>query len=170
MKKVIIAAALAVACVAPAFADDFATLAGGKVTSAQFAEGKTTLFFWTTWCPYCRKQIEFLKSQIKQFDDRGVKFFFVNIGEDEKKVAAFVKDNGIPADKVFMNKDSSLAYRYNVMGFPTYIFMHKGEELTQSNFFTDATLAKTLKLYDAMDAYDKQEAAKAAAAQPTEKK
>jgi thiol-disulfide isomerase/thioredoxin len=164
--KILAAFGLFAICATAAFAEDFPTVAGGKVSDAQFKEGKTVLFFWTTWCPYCRKQIDFLKEQVKQFEDRGVNFVYINVGEDEKKVTAFVTENGMPADKVVLNPDSSLAYTYNVQGFPTYVFMHKGEDLTQANFFTEASLQKSLKLFDAMDAYDKQEAAKAAAAAP----
>ena len=57
MKKSFAACAVFFVLMSAAYADDFLTVSGGKVTSAQLVEGKTVLFFWTTWCPYCRKQI-----------------------------------------------------------------------------------------------------------------
>ncbi|MDD2752831.1 MAG: TlpA disulfide reductase family protein, partial [Candidatus Omnitrophica bacterium] len=50
------------------------------------------LFFWTTWCPYCRTELRALNKMYPQMEKEGITVFAVNVGEENYKVKRFLKD------------------------------------------------------------------------------
>lgn len=82
------------------------------------------LFFWTTWCPSCRKEIKTLNQKYARMKEEGVTLFAVNIGESEYKVQRFFKDYALNF-RVLLDRDGRAADNYNVFGVPTYVFLTK---------------------------------------------
>jgi len=80
------------------------------------------IFFWTTWCPYCRQELKQLNQQFPQIKKDAITVVAVNIGESGNKVGMFLKDYGIDF-KVFLDKDSVAADKYGIIGVPTYVFI-----------------------------------------------
>jgi len=96
-----------------------------KAVNLSSSSGKpTVLFFWTTWCPYCRKEIKTLNQMYPQMKKEGIAVFAVNIGEPDYKVQRFFISNAL-AFGVLLDKDGKAADKYNVVGVPTYIFLDK---------------------------------------------
>ncbi len=97
-------------------------------------KGKPVIFFfWTTWCPHCRKEIKSLNQNYEQFKKDGILIFAVNIGESDYKVKRFFKNYQLNY-KVLLDKDGLLAENYGVMGVPTYILLNKaGKEVGKEN-------------------------------------
>ena len=135
------------------FAETFLTLGGKQVSGEDFkSNDKVLLKFWTTWCPYCKKQLNFLKPKLEELEKEGFKIYLINIGESQGKVVPFIDKLGIDQKYVILNKNSSLASKYKVRGFPTYIFLYKGEEVQRTNFLTDQSLKKFINIYKTLGA------------------
>jgi peroxiredoxin len=95
------------------------------------------LFFWTTWCPYCRDELRILKDQYAKISMDGWALFAVNVGESADKVDSFIKSYSLPF-KVLLDKTRSVAKSFDVPGVPTYVFIdRKGQILTTEHYFSE---------------------------------
>lgn len=82
------------------------------------------LFFWTTWCPFCRNELRTLKAMYPELKKEGLELLAINLGESAYKVDKVVKDNALTF-KVLLDKDTAVAYSYGIIGVPTYFFVDK---------------------------------------------
>ncbi|MFH0826841.1 MAG: TlpA disulfide reductase family protein [Candidatus Omnitrophota bacterium] len=82
------------------------------------------LFFWTTWCPYCREELMVLKDKYAELLADGWELFGINVGESASKVDSFVKNASLPF-KVLLDKSTSVAKSFGVFGVPTYVIVGK---------------------------------------------
>jgi peroxiredoxin len=98
-------------------------LQGASVNLSRL-KNPTILFFWTTWCPYCRKEIKALNQIYPQMQKEGITVFAVNVGESAYRVQRFFKDYVLNF-RVLLDKDQKLADNYDLLGVPTYIFLDK---------------------------------------------
>ncbi|MBI4335889.1 MAG: TlpA family protein disulfide reductase, partial [Candidatus Omnitrophica bacterium] len=80
--------------------------------------------FWATWCPSCREEIPELRDLNKEYKDKGLKILAVDIGESQKKVDSFAKQQGIEYT-ILLDLDNRVANQYGVMGIPTNILIDK---------------------------------------------
>ncbi|MDD5692057.1 MAG: TlpA disulfide reductase family protein [Candidatus Omnitrophica bacterium] len=99
-------------------------------------KGKAVLlFFWTTWCPYCREEIIMLNRMAPQMQKEGMEVFAVNVGEADNKVFSFVGKNMLTL-RVLLDRDGKAADNYDVIGVPTYIILDKaGKVALRRNSF-----------------------------------
>jgi len=97
-------------------------LNGKPVNLSSYKMKPTILFFWTTWCPYCRKEIIELNRLYPEMKKEGISVLAINIGEADDKVQNFFKDFDVNL-RVLLDVDSLSAEEYNVMGVPTYVFI-----------------------------------------------
>lgn len=91
--------------------------------SAVRGEDRAFLFFWATWCPHCRTQLDVIKRNRQQLKDSGIKILLVNVGESRQQVAAYLQKNGLPLPEAYLDKDGSVSNTFGVTGLPTYIFV-----------------------------------------------
>jgi peroxiredoxin len=100
------------------------------------------LFFGTTWCPYCRKEIPAYKKIYETYSPQGLEIVYINIMEPSAKVAKFASANSLPY-KVLLDEDGSVADSYHVRGVPTLILIDKtGVIFSESNQVMDLPLNK----------------------------
>jgi len=110
-------------------------LNGNMVSIGANADKPVLLLFWTTWCPYCRKELGRVNAEYSALKDQGLDVYPINVGENQAKVSAFVKNNNFTFP-VLLDENSALAGNYNVMGIPTYILLDKnGVVKSKSNSF-----------------------------------
>ncbi|MDD4954054.1 MAG: TlpA disulfide reductase family protein [Candidatus Omnitrophica bacterium] len=94
------------------------------------------LFFWATWCPFCRKELGKLKEIYPRLKQDGIELFAIAIGEADNKVKSFVKSYALNF-KVLLDRRGSVASAYGIVGIPTYIFLNKkGSIAFRSNSFS----------------------------------
>ncbi len=107
---------------------------GGRVVHLSSYKGSPViLFFWTTWCPYCRKELKALNQQYSVMAKEGIVVIGVNVNESEKKVQRFFEGYQLNF-KMLLDKDGLLADKYDLLGVPTYVFLDKtGEVISQAN-------------------------------------
>jgi len=82
------------------------------------------LDFTTTWCPYCKKDVPYLKEKYKAYKDRDLELIAIFIQESGKRVSAFKEKHDIPY-KILLDKDGSVARAYGIRGVPTKILVGK---------------------------------------------
>ncbi len=93
------------------------------------------LFFWTTWCPFCRNELRLLKDIYPQLVKEGWELFAINVGESAYKVEKFTKDYALNFT-VLLDKDTTVVYSYGILGVPTYIILNKdGYIVFKDNYF-----------------------------------
>jgi len=98
----------------------------GKTVTLSAYKGKKPVFllFWTTWCPYCRKELKVLSEKSAQLTSVNIELLAINIGESGAKVADFLKKNPLNL-RVCLDENTSVAESYAVLGIPTYIIVNK---------------------------------------------
>ena len=93
------------------------------------------LIFWTTWCPYCREELNILNKEYTGSVKDSVELLAINVGESKSKVENYVKSHNI-SFKVLLDSDSLVARSYDLMGVPTYFVINKsGEIVSTGNHF-----------------------------------
>ena len=81
----------------------------------------TILFFWATWCPYCKALFPHLQSIRLEYGDR-VRILAINFREDGDPVS-FIKDSGY--DVTLLLDGDEVADLYDIYGTPGVILLDK---------------------------------------------
>ncbi|MCX7957142.1 MAG: TlpA family protein disulfide reductase [Endomicrobia bacterium] len=76
------------------------------------------LNFWTTWCPYCRKEIPRLKQIYNKYKNSNLEIISINLLEPQKIVNHFIKENDIKY-KVALDIKAEVAKKYKIKTIPT---------------------------------------------------
>ncbi|TAM41412.1 TlpA family protein disulfide reductase [bacterium] len=110
----------------------------GKTADISSHKGAPRLFlFWTTWCPYCRTEIQTLDHMAPKMQKAGIEVFAINVGELDHKVAKFIGQHMLTL-RVLLDRDGRAADNYDVIGVPTYILLDKtGKVVAHENAFPD---------------------------------
>ena len=107
---------------------------------------KAILFVWTTWCSYCREEIQRLTKKCTFLDD--INFFYVNVGEKTSKVQAFSKKVGFLScikSKIILDEEGFFAKKFSVYALPTFVFLKNGKAVHKSYFMDDELLKSIFK-------------------------
>ncbi len=97
----------------------------GKVRMSALRDNHPTiLLFWATWCPTCREELKNLTERQDEIKNKGIVLLLVNVGEDHWQVSAYLKKHRVPFP-VFLDKDTTLADPYAIVGVPTLVFINK---------------------------------------------
>lgn len=95
------------------------------------------LLFWTTWCPYCRKELKVLNGKYADLAKEGIAVLAINVGESAEKVSRFSRDNALTFP-VLLDKNEDAAYSYEIMGIPVYILVDKsGQIVFKDSYFPE---------------------------------
>ena len=98
----------------------------GEVLSNESLKGKVVLLqFWTTWCPYCRKDQDAVEAVVHDFGGRGLVVLAVNVGESKKKVKQYLADSPRTC-KVVLTDDTNLAAMFAAKSYPLYVLIDRG--------------------------------------------
>ena len=105
-------------------------LDGGGKTSLAEQQGKVVLvYFWATWCGYCRKELPVAIEKIVR-ERKGQPFtvLAVSIEEPRDLVATYVKGAGVTSS-VLLDGDGAVAREYRVRATPTAIVIGRDGRL-----------------------------------------
>ncbi len=122
------------AVLAPAFTLE--DTQGNKINLADYRNKQPVLlFFWTTWCPFCREELKALNGRRTDLMKIGWKIMVINVGESASRVNDFLKKNPL-LFSVFLDTNSAVSYVYDVLGVPTYVLIDKtGSIVFRNNYF-----------------------------------
>lgn len=107
-----------------------------EVRLSDFKGKSLILWFWTTWCPYCREAIPDLNSIYPELKSAGIELLAVNVDEPKEKIVRFIKHYPIDFN-ILQDKGARCAFSYGVIGVPTYILIDKnGKVRFKQNYFS----------------------------------
>jgi len=70
----------------------------GEAPPDDFAGRVTVLYFWATWCPNCRKEVDFVNALEQRFAPQGVRLIGVTSndrGQTDAAVTAYIAEHGL---------------------------------------------------------------------------
>jgi peroxiredoxin len=108
-------------------------LDGGKTGLAE-QQGKVVLvYFWATWCGYCRRELPVgVEKIVRERKGQPFTVLAVSIEEPRDLVAAYVKGAGI-TPPVLLDGDGAVARAYRVTGTPTaYLIGRDGRQVARA--------------------------------------
>ena len=100
------------------------TTAGEKFTNDSLKGHVVLLQFWTTWCPYCRREQPIVDDLDKEFRDQGLVVLAVDVNESKKKVKQYLEQNP-RACRIVLTEDTNLAAMYAANSFPIYVVINR---------------------------------------------
>ena len=104
------------------------TLDGDRYTN-DTVKGKVFLVqFWTTWCPYCRRDQPSVENISDEFKDKGLIVMAVDVGEPKKKVRKYLKDSPRSC-KIVLMEDTNLAEMFATKVYPVYVLIDRDDSL-----------------------------------------
>ena len=95
----------------------------GKTVSLKDYKGQgVMLFFFATWCPWCRKKINSFIKDYEQYKRENMAILVIDVGESQRKVESFATKEGVPFD-ILLDINMKTAEAYDVVGVPTFILV-----------------------------------------------
>jgi cytochrome c biogenesis protein CcmG/thiol:disulfide interchange protein DsbE len=90
-------------------------------------EGRVALIeFWADWCAQCRRALIDHEQVYREYKDRGLVVFAINIEQSQQTANAFIEGMNLTYD-VLLDSQGDVARRYGVLGLPvTYVVDRKG--------------------------------------------
>jgi thiol-disulfide isomerase/thioredoxin len=122
--------AVAVNCLAQSDAPGPAPRFNAKTTTGEkfnndSLKGKVVLLqFWTTWCPYCRREQSIVDDIEKEFADKGLVILAIDVGESKKTVQKYLAANPRSC-RIVLNDDTNLAAMFAAKSFPVYVVIDR---------------------------------------------
>ena len=115
-------------------------LDGNQITLSELRQNKSVvLFFWTTWCPFCIRELLKLNQGYPESILEDIEILAINVGESGTKVRQFLKKHNIDF-KVLLDIDSRVADSYGLIGVPTFVLINKqGDIVFKDHFFPEQT-------------------------------
>jgi peroxiredoxin len=93
------------------------------------------LFFWTTWCHFCRRELKMLKDIYPQLQKDGAELLAISVKEPAYKVDNFLKGYVLNF-KVLLDRYATVAAAYDILGVPTFVLIDKkGRIVFRTNYF-----------------------------------
>ena len=94
---------------------------GAGLSLSQAARGRPVVVnLWASWCGPCQQEMPMLAAA--QQRESVVGFLFVNQGESEGSVRAFLASRGLPLREVLLDADATLGPAVGSRGLPTTLF------------------------------------------------
>lgn len=101
-------------------------LDGSKVDLAALKQNKTVVIldFWATWCAPCKRSMPFVAAIAKDYKEKGVAAYFVNLGDDADAIRKFLADLKLDV-AVPMDADGHVGDLYKADAIPQMVVIGK---------------------------------------------
>jgi thiol-disulfide isomerase/thioredoxin len=97
----------------------------GETIDNETIKGKVILLqFWTTWCPYCRRDQPAVETIIEEFKDKDLEVVGVDVGEPKKKVQQYL-NNSPRSCKIVLMEKTNLAALFPPKTYPLYVLIDR---------------------------------------------
>jgi peroxiredoxin len=110
-------------------------LAGRSHTLAEYLQrGPVMLVFYTTWCPYCRKEIPTLKQAYYDYAPKGLQIVAVNAGlaDSIENARAYAAQHTLPYP-VLYDADAKIAALYQVRAVPLIFLIQQNGHILKAD-------------------------------------
>lgn len=117
------------------YAPDFSltNINDNSTVSLSNYKGKAVIiFFWATWCRYCKAEMPSIQMLYKTYESQGLMVLGVDVGESASQAKAYKNANSITFP--ILNDDgNNVAATYQVTAFPTHYFVDPNGVITSIN-------------------------------------
>ncbi len=97
----------------------------GETFTNDTLKGKVVLLqFWTTWCPYCRREQSLIDSIDREFAAKGVVVLAIDVAESKKKVKQYLQETPRSC-RIVLTEDTNLAAMYQANSYPIYVVIDR---------------------------------------------
>ena len=108
-------------------------LGGGNWEMASHREkAAVVIYFYSTWAAPSREQIPELLKFVESYEQRGVIFYAVDVGEDAETAEAFVKSQQY-THPVVVDSESKAAAAYRVTSLPTVVIVDQDGKISSAH-------------------------------------
>ena len=90
--------------------------------------GPTALFFFTTWCGYCKQALPEINRQAERARARGYQVYGIDVNEGPEKVNGFIQQYQ-PNFPVLLDTQGTVASQYGVRGYPTFVVIDQNSNI-----------------------------------------
>ncbi|MFP4034296.1 MAG: TlpA family protein disulfide reductase [Desulfovermiculus sp.] len=132
---------------APAF--EIVTLDGTEIDLQEYAEeGPVLLFFWSTWCDYCKDEMEAIQDLEEEYAPEGLQVLGINPGwrDNEQRARSFQDQYGADLPLAF-DQSGDLGQKYKLQGVPTLFLLDREGTVLFSGHNISPELRDTLDQY-----------------------
>ncbi len=117
---------------APLRASNFTShaLSGEQLTLSQVLEKQPVmLYFWATWCPYCKKETPNLVDFHNKYADK-IAVIGINVGVNDSiaKIKNYVDEYQVHYPIIF-DDESAISASYGVYGTPVFVVISQAQEI-----------------------------------------
>lgn len=91
------------------------------------------LAFWASWCPPCIKEIPLLNQLQKDYSEKGLKIFGINVSESRQSIEKTARKHVMEYD-VLMDPAGETAADYGIEGLPVIVLLAKGGQIIYYGF------------------------------------
>jgi peroxiredoxin len=100
-------------------------LDGRTVTVPDDLKGKAVIIhFWADWCQYCVEEMPAIDGLYRQYRDKGLTVYAVNVSQSADVAKAFVKRVRVTYP-ILLDPDGKTAKQYSVLGLPRTFFLDR---------------------------------------------
>lgn len=107
------------------------TVSAEAVTLSDFTGEPVVINLWATWCPPCRREMPVLEAAERSHP--GVRFLFINQGEDNATINRYLEQEGLALDVVLRDPFSKVSHAFNSVGLPTTLFFDASGQLVTTH-------------------------------------
>ncbi len=99
-------------------------LNGGSISADSYRGDTLLLQFWTTWCPYCKRDQHALDNIASEYASKGVSVLAVDVGESAETVRQYLQANprSVP---VALDMNHSASSQFGGGGIPHYVVIDR---------------------------------------------
>lgn len=102
------------------------------------------ILFWTTWCPYCRVELDQLNKRYPQLTKEGFEVFAIDVNEYSSIVNVFLKKRPL-SFRILLDSDARVTHSYKILGVPTFILINKeGFVVFKDNYFPEGKYKESI--------------------------
>lgn len=121
------------------------TLTGASTDLAALAQGQPMIVnLWATWCPPCRREMPVLATAQKR--ETGVRFVFVNQGEDGATAQRYLSASGLDLANVVIDPGARMGREVGSGALPTTLFYAANGRLVDTHLGALSTASLESKL------------------------
>jgi peroxiredoxin len=98
---------------------------GAPQSLAQYHGKPLVLYFWATWCPACRRDVQAIHQVYLDFKDKGIGFVTVSLDEDLEALKKYVAQENLQFPVLFDGKGwkNEMAGLYGIKATPGYVLI-----------------------------------------------
>jgi peroxiredoxin len=106
-----------------------------KVRLSDYQGKAVIVFFWATWCQYCKMEMPEMEKVYRAYKDQGLVVLAVDVGETAGKARKYRDTNSLTFP-ILNDSESEVSSKYRVTGLPTQFFVNPSGVISSVNVGT----------------------------------